>query len=241
MTATGRDRTKGVLTWLVTVTSAVVLPLVAGFGFAKLVAPTVHSRYFPWLTGRALGIAAYLSLTALVLLGIWLRHPWRQRMGLMHPESRLRLHASLGTATLALVAGHVAFLASDKYAGVGWLGAVVPFEATYRPVAIALGVVAMFYMVVLSGTARLAGRWGSRHWYLFHHVAVVTFALVWAHGVLAGTDTAALRSLYVVSGGLVLVAASSRYAVAPLRRRVDDPMTATGTVEGAERSTGALR
>lgn len=43
--------------------------VVAGATTARLVAPSLHSRYLPWITGRALGMAAYLTLTALVLLG----------------------------------------------------------------------------------------------------------------------------------------------------------------------------
>ena len=209
--------------WLLALGAAVVLPLLAGFGFARLFAPTLHSRYFPWLSGRALGISAYLALTALVLVGIWTRHPWRQRMAVLHPEARLRLHAALATASVALVGGHLAFLASDKYAGVGWVGALVPFEATYRPVAVAFGVVAMLYMVLLTATARLAGRWGARHWHLYHHLAVLAFASAWIHGVRAGTDTPTLRWLYVATGALVVVATVTRYAFAQPRRRVPGP------------------
>ena len=210
------DTTRRVATWVMALTLAVAAPLAAGFVFARLFAPTLHSRYFPWLTGRALGIAAYLSLSLLVALGIWMRHPWRLRQPLVHAETRLRLHAVLGSATLVLVAGHVVSLASDKYAGVGWWGAFIPLRATYRPVAISLGVVAMLYMVVVFVTARLAGRIGSRHWLWFHRVAGVNFLLVWFHGVLAGTDTSALRTLYVLSGAAIVALAATRYGA---RRR----------------------
>jgi hypothetical protein len=192
---------------------AVALPLAAGFGFARFFAPTIHSRYFPWLTGRALGIAAYLSLTALVVLGVWMRHPWRLRQPLVHAETRLRVHSALATATIALIAGHVVSLASDKYAGVGWLGAVIPFTATYRPTAIALGVIALMFMVLLFTTARAAGRYGARHWLAYHRMAAANFVLVWLHGVMAGTDTSALRILYVISGGAVIFLATTRYAM----------------------------
>ncbi|OYV72254.1 MAG: hypothetical protein B7Z72_05170 [Gemmatimonadetes bacterium 21-71-4] len=46
---------------------------------------------------------------------------------MLHAETRLRVHATLATATVTLVAGHLVTLASDKYAGVGWVGAFVPF------------------------------------------------------------------------------------------------------------------
>ncbi|NNN10199.1 MAG: hypothetical protein HKL85_13535 [Acidimicrobiaceae bacterium] len=226
MSVTGGERTRNVVAWVLTALAAVALPLAAGFGFARLFAPTLHSRYFPWLTGRALGIAAYLALTALVVLGVWIRHPWRLRRPLIHSETRLRVHATLATATIALVAGHLIVLASDKYAGVGWIGAFVPFKAVYRPTAVALGVIAMLFMVLLFATARSAGRVGARHWLAYHRLAAANFALVWFHGVLAGTDTAALRLLYVATGGFVLFLTLTRYTmVLRAHRRHDDVRT----------------
>src|SRR5665647_2884238 len=88
------ERLRDAASWLVTALAALVLPLAAGFGFARLFAPTLHSRYFPWITGRALGIAGFVSLSALVALGMWMRHPWRVRRPIMHSETRLRLHAT---------------------------------------------------------------------------------------------------------------------------------------------------
>ena len=225
----GVERVRSALAWTMTALAAVALPLAAGYLFARLFAPTLQSRYFPWLTGRALGIAAYVALSSLVLLGVWMRHPWRLRRPLLHAETRLRVHATLATATVTLVAGHLVTLASDKYAGVGWAGAFIPFRAHYRPTAVALGVIAMIFMVVLFATARSAGRLGARHWLAYHRLAALNFVLVWLHGVMAGTDTVALRLLYVVSGGLVAALASTRY----LLSRRPRPRTDVGEVSAA--------
>jgi predicted ferric reductase len=213
------ERLRGAASWLVTALAALVLPLAAGFGFARLFAPTLHSRYFPWITGRALGIAAFISLSALVALGIWMRHPWRFRWPFIHSETRLRLHAALATATVALVAGHLVTLASDHYAGVGWSGAFVPGLSRYRTFAVALGVIALFFMVLLFVSARAAGRRGARHWSAIHRFAILTYILVWFHGVLAGADTSALRGLYISTavgiGGLALTRYRAARTVAP--------------------------
>ena len=234
------DRGRAVGAWVLTGVAAVALPLGAGYGFARLFAPTLQSRYFPWLTGRALGIAAYVALTALVMLGVWMRHPWRARRPLLHAETRLRVHATLATATIALVAGHLISLASDKYAGVGWVGAFVPFRAHYRPTAVSLGVIAMVFMVVLFVTARAAGRVGARHWLAYHRLAVANFALVWFHGVLAGTDTPSLRLLYVVSGGAVVALTATRYLLGRVARPLEvDAGAVTARVGGPDASRGA--
>ncbi len=233
MSVSRGERARAVGAWILTGVAAVALPLAAGFGFARLFAPTLHSRYFPWLTGRALGIAAYLALTALVMLGVWIRHPWRLRRPLVHSETRLRVHATLATATIALVAVHLVALASDKYAGVGWVGAFVPFRAAYRPTAVSLGVIAMLFMVLLFVTARSAGRVGARHWLAFHRLAAANFVLVWFHGVLAGTDTAALRLLYVGSGGFVAFLTLTRYTMARRARPKADVVDSPQVVAGA--------
>src|ERR1039458_7641881 len=47
------ERLRDALTTLSTALAALVLPLAAGFGFARLFPPTLHSKYFPWIPGRA--------------------------------------------------------------------------------------------------------------------------------------------------------------------------------------------
>ncbi len=212
-----RERAVGGLATAGAVALAVLAPVGAGYLFAGALAPSVTSRDFPWVTARALGIAAYLSLSALVLVGTWMRHPWRSSWLIGHGESRLRVHTALGAATLALLVGHVVFLATDAYAGVGWTGAVVPGLAHYRSLAVALGVCSLEVMVVIAATARFAGRRGTRHWLAVHRLSAGAFVLAWAHGVMAGTDTAHLRWAYVVTGALVTVAVASRWVVAAYR------------------------
>ena len=241
MNTGARERVRVVAAWSLSALGAVALPLAAGYGLVRLFTPTWHSRYFPWLTGRALGIAAYLALTALVTFGVWMRHPWRLRYPVLHAETRLRVHATLATATLALVAGHLAVLASDRYAGVGWVGAVVPFRASYRPTAVALGVLAMLFLVVVFASARAAGRVGARHWLVSHRLAAVNFALVWFHGVLAGTDTSALRLLYVLTGGVVVFVVLTRYALARRAPREWSGESTSGRRDDAVAKTAGVR
>ena len=187
----------------------------AGYLAAVLAEPVVHGRYFPWIVGRALGLAAYSSLAALVALGIWMRHPWHLRWPVLHVETALRYHAALGAATVLLVAGHLASLASDSYAGVGWAGALLPGRSAYRTVPVAIGVAAFWGCVLVAGTARLGGRLVGRRWLPVHRLAMPIFAAVFVHGVLTGADTARLRTGYAVTGGLVLLLWTTRHLVRP--------------------------
>jgi predicted ferric reductase len=200
-------------TILGTITPFLALAALLGTGLwvAGTFAATVRNPSFPWITARALGISAYLAIFALVSLGLWMRHPWRFRFWAGHPDSRIRMHATLGVTSVALLLGHIAFLASDRFAGVGWAGAFAPGLAHYRTTAVALGVVAFYLVLVIAATARFAGRRGARHWLGVHRLASAAFAFAWFHGVLAGTDTPSLRVLYVLTGTGVALLAGTRW------------------------------
>jgi hypothetical protein len=190
--------------WLTT-TAVLVAALLTGHTLVLLSAPALHSRMLPWILGRGLGVAAYLALTTEVALGIWVRHPWRWRRAWPAPAVLLRMHAALGAATVVLVAGHVTSLTLDRYAGVGWTGALVPGHSGYRPLGVALGTLAAYLMVMVVATAALAGSVAKRVWFQAHRMALAILAFAWAHGVLAGSDGRALRVVYIASGALIAV------------------------------------
>lgn len=204
-------------------TSLIVIAgsVAAGVETARLVEPSIRNRYFPWITGRSLGIASYLALCALVMLGTWMRHPWRLKLPIIHAEARLRAHGALAIATVLLVAGHLVALASDKYAGVGWKGALIPGMSKYREIPVAFGVGAFWAMMLLTLSAGLAGRRGTKHWQLLHRFAALTLASVWYHGVASGTDSWKLRLVYLVTGALSVLLVFSRVVASTPTVRVE--------------------
>lgn len=173
----------------------------------------------PWVLARASGVTSYLLLLALVTTGLVLAHPWARHLRRPTPATRLVLHASLATFTLAFTVLHVVVLATDPWAQVGWRGVLLPMASEYRPVPVTLGVLAVWAGLITGVTARWAGRVG-RVWLPVHRVALAVFALVWAHGVLAGTDTSALRGLYLATGAAVAGLAVSRYGARTPRELV---------------------
>ncbi len=169
------------------------------------------SRTAPWDLGRASGLTSYVLLVLLVSSGLLLAHPATRRLRWPGPRRRVRLHATLAVFTLAFTLLHVVVLATDPWAHVGWAGALLPVASHYRPVGVTLGVLAVWSGVVAGTTAALAGRALGRLWWPLHKAAGLMFLLAWAHGVLAGSDSAALAVGYLASGGAVLTLALSRY------------------------------
>jgi len=149
------------ITWacstLLAVGCVLGVSIVAGNAVAAWTAPLVHNRMLPWILGRSLGVASYLALTALVIMGTWLRHPWRRYVRFPGPEVLLRTHVALAAGMAALVIGHLTAIALDHYAGVGWVGAVEPWHAQYRPTAVTLGTFSLYGVVLVILTAALAG------------------------------------------------------------------------------------
>lgn len=173
----------------------------------------------PWVLARASGVTSYVLLVALVTTGLVLAHPWARHLRRPSAATRLVVHASLATFTLAFTVLHVVVLATDPWAQVGWAGALLPMASAYRPVPVTLGVLALWAGLLTGVTARWAGRVG-RVWLPVHRVALVVLALVWAHGVLAGSDTPALQGFYLATGAAVAALAVSRYGARTPRELV---------------------
>jgi len=175
----------------------------------------LHDKMLPWILSRCLGLGAYVSLTALVAVGIWFRHPWRVVRRKPGPEALLRAHAALAAATVVLLAGHIVAVCLDHYAGVGWTGTFVPWHSHYRPTAVAVGSIAMYGIVLVAGTAALAGSIARRIWLPIHSLSAAIFGLCLAHGLLAGSDSHVLWGIYAVTGAAVAVLQVTRVLARP--------------------------
>lgn len=213
-TNTGRARRLAILL-LVLPVSLAVTALAVGLVAVAL----AGDKNAPWILGRSAGISSFALLTLLVISGMVLSHPGRSRMRWPNQAVRIKFHICLAVFTTVFVAVHIVVLATDSYAGVGWQGALVPMGATYRPVPVTLGVIGLYAGMAAGITAALSSRISPRVWIPIHRVAVLAFAAIWAHSVLAGTDTPALLVLYLASGIIVLVLGAWRYTA---RTRADE-------------------
>ena len=184
-----------------------------------------------WLAARACGLTALLLLTAQVLLGLILSHPTNQSTWKLS-KRLFPWHENLFVFTVSFVAVHVVFLVLDPYAGVGIGGALVPGLSSYRTVPVAVGVVALYALIVTSLTARYPKRLPTGWWLKIHRFSVVVLAAAWLHGVLSGTDSQAFLPVYIAIGVAVLAAAAYRYWIVRRARAAVRSPTATATATG---------
>jgi len=191
-----------VLTMAILVTTTQVLP-----------ASSDHQAQLRgWLAARATGVVALLLLTLEVTLGLILSHPTNKSTWKL---SKLLFpwHEHLWVFTMAFVTVHGILLPMDRFAGVGWVGALVPGLSAYRTVPVALGSIALYALLLTGLTARVTKLLPAGWWLKVHRLSLVVLALSWAHGLLAGTDTPFLFALYGGTFLVVLVAAFYRYWV----------------------------
>ena len=228
--------------------TALAVIALAGAGWAtawllgRAAAAVAGNHNAPWIVGRASGITAYLLLVTVTTVGLALSHPWRTRYRRPSTVTRIRAHAVLATFTLAFTVLHVVVLANDSYAGVGWRGALLPMGASYRPVPVTLGVIGLYSGLVSGITAALAGRLAARVWWPLHKVSALALALVWLHGLFSGSDSAALLTMYVLTGGAVIALAVSRYTATTPADRVEQlAKGATTTITSPTNGVTGLR
>jgi hypothetical protein len=191
--------------------------MTAGWAVGWLAIHVANDTQPKWLLARISGLAAIALLTALVSLGLALAHPTGTLLRSLSRRTLLSVHIGLAAFTAVFIVLHVVVLALDQYAGVGWAGVLLPLGATYRPLPVTLGWLALYAGLAAGVTARFAGRIG-RVWWPIHRVAILIYAAAWLHGVLAGSDSAALGLIYAGSLLLVLSIAASRYLTDPIRK-----------------------
>jgi hypothetical protein len=178
------------------------LPLAHGTGILQALAPTDPSPVL-WYVTRAMAVAAYVALMVSVILGM-LRTIHRitgERLTWVVDE----LHQVVATLTGLLMLGHLMALKFDPFLPFSLTNLLLPVDEPFRPLAVILGVFALYAMVVALLSSWLRRHMPYRFWCGLHYVSFAAFALVTAHGWLAGSDAGEpwMRGLYV--GGSMAV------------------------------------
>jgi sulfoxide reductase heme-binding subunit YedZ len=163
-----------------------------------------------WYAARAGGLVAYLLLSCSVVLGLLLS----ARARLEWPRFAVEdVHRYLAILTGVFLAVHIGSLALDQVVPFGLMNILVPFTASYRPVATGLGVVAAELLAAVAVANALRRRIPHRFWRRAHYATLAVWLAASVHGVLAGTDRHEpwMLTLYVAAAAAVTVAGLGRF------------------------------
>lgn len=183
-----------------------------------------------WLAARATGLVAFGLLTFQVLIGLLLSHPTNKSTWKLSKRI-FPWHDHLWVFVTAFLAVHVVSLVADPKSHVDLVGAFIPGLSEYRSVAVALGTLGLYALLITAVSARYTKLLPPGVWLRLHRLSIVAFGMAWTHGVLAGTDTPPLRLAYIAAGVLVGLAAAYRYWVVRAARpaRTGSSMEVAGT------------
>ncbi len=200
-----------------------------------------------WLTIRASGVVAWALLSAVVFWGLFLRTRILGKKST--PVNLLHLHRWLGTLALVALAVHLGALLIDPVVKFTIPEILVPGLASWQPIPVALGTLALWCMLPVSLIGRIRTKMGKKGNAFFkksHLIAYFAWPLATAHYVLAGTDAMTQWSIALVIfvSVILIFLLLSRGFVQPARRTPSprtpsstsptSPTTATLTSENKE-------
>lgn len=163
----------------------------------------VSPEKIPWVASRITAMLAYGALAASTIYGLGMTTRLLDRISRRLVNDTL--HESLSFWGLLLGASHALLLLLDTYIGFGWDSIVIPFVAPWRPIAVGLGSIALYLLVILVVTSKARRFIELRLWRVIHLLAFVAFGLITAHGFLAGTESTLpwAKVIYVTAAALV--------------------------------------
>jgi len=174
--------------------------------------------HFCWYVTRASGIVAFALLALATGLGLGVTS--RLADGILNRRWVFEVHKSASLLALAFIGLHLAVLIPEPWIDFGPMDLLLPGTSPYRPLAVAMGVLAMYGAIVAASSFYIKKLLGHRTWRALHFATFGTFVLALLHGVYAGADSGEpwMRLTYFVTGLAVFFLAVFRILAAPLPR-----------------------
>jgi predicted ferric reductase len=140
-----------------------------------------------WMLARGSGVAAYVLLSAATVWGLLLASKVLDRSA--SARGLTWVHESLSLAAVASTAVHMVSLWLEEFIDFDLRHLLIPGASTFRPVPVALGVVAFWALAVITPSFYLRHKIGQRAWRALHFATFGCFLAAALHGITAGTDT----------------------------------------------------
>lgn len=171
-----------------------------------------------WYAARAAGLAAYLLLSGVVLLGLTMAAKKQLRRW---PQFAIEdVHRFGGLLVGAFVSIHVLTIAIDAWLPFSVLSLVVPLLSRYRPLWVGLGIAAAELLLALALTNHYRRRLPYRFWRRAHYLNFAVWSAATLHGIGSGTDRNASWALAIYAAASGSVAATVVWRLLRRRTRV---------------------
>ncbi len=171
---------------------------------------------FLWYLNRTTGFMMLGLITVSMVLGV-LAAVGRPQRGVPIFANQL-LHRNLSVLAVLMLVLHVSSAVIDTYVDIRWWQTFIPFGATYQPLWLGLGALALDLIIVIVLTSLFRSRMRHRPWRVIHLLSYVAFALAVTHGLGIGTDNndRAGWGVMVSAGCLALVAVAGLWRLTRL-------------------------
>jgi DMSO/TMAO reductase YedYZ heme-binding membrane subunit len=142
-----------------------------------------------WLAARSTGVVAWGLVVASMVWGLLLATKVLGRRPA--PGALLSLHRFLGALACVFVGLHMAAIVLDSFVHFSVVDVLVPFTTSWRPLPVALGIVALYLLVAVELTSLARSHLPPALWREVHLLSYLLFTLATIHAITAGTDTRA--------------------------------------------------
>ncbi len=153
-----------------------------------------------WYLSRGAGITSWAcgALSLAVGLSLASKATIKPR-----PSWQLVVHRHLAMLTLTSLATHITAIVLDGYTSFGLADVLVPLHSSWKPLAVASGVVSMWILITVEVTSLAKKRLPKRAWSLIHRTSLLAYALSTIHFLQAGSERhhpVAIAAVIAVTG-----------------------------------------
>ena len=189
-----------------------------------------------WYLARSAGMAAAVLMVGALVLGVLAAT--RALKEIDRPAWLVALHRWFSVLTVIAVVTHLVALVADSYVHFGVAELLVPGTSSWRPLAVSLGVIALYLFVVVHVSSLAMKRLPKVWWRRLHMLGYLSVWTALLHAGSAGTDAtnivyravATLLTMAAVMAALLRVILGRYAARAAAARRASG-----GDAKGAER------
>lgn len=162
---------------------------------------------FEWHLIRATGTISYLLLYLSVMIGLYTQVQKMRKQKMTVP---LIFHEALSNWTFFLTIGHVVITLIDKYMSFQWFEVLIPFQTDYQRVPMALGILALYFLILTMVTSKARKKIGYQVFRKIHALNPILYVFTTIHGLMMGSDfqgtvLAAVNILPFIIFGVILL------------------------------------